>query len=119
MRIFRLIYYCFCRRDGFSRRTARQGRHDGRRAQDYRLSSGCALFVGFGCGVKHARELSREDRWLVRAWVVLFVVMFFNASVSGIIRLHLAVICLSVVALLHIRRAGKVTQVAAYDKELA
>src|SRR5207248_8655309 len=55
-------------------------------------------------------EMSEEDRWLVRAWVVLFVVMFFNASVSGIIRVHLAVIPLTVVALLHIRRACRINQ---------
>jgi predicted histidine transporter YuiF (NhaC family) len=58
-------------------------------------------------------EMSEEDRWLVRAWVVLFVVMFFNASVSGIIRVHLAVIPLTVVALLHIRRACRINQVTA------
>jgi len=54
------------------------------------------------------REMNSEERWLLRAWVALFVVMFFNASVSGIIRLHLAVVCLTAVALLHIRRAWRI-----------
>jgi len=63
--------------------------------------------------VAQQREMSEEDRWLVRAWVVLFVVMFFNSSVSGTIRVHLAVIPLTVVALLHIRRACRVDQIAA------
>jgi hypothetical protein len=63
--------------------------------------------------VAQRREMQDEDRWLVRAWVVLFVVMFFNASVSGMIRVHLAVIPLTVVALMHIRRAGRIDQMAA------
>jgi hypothetical protein len=53
-----------------------------------------------------------EDTWLVWAWVALFVIMFFNASVSGIIRLHLAVIPLCAVALLHIHRACRVNDIA-------
>ena len=61
----------------------------------------------------HQREMQEDDRWLVRAWVVLFVVMFFNASVSGMIRVHLAVIPLTIVALLHIRRACRIEQLAA------
>lgn len=58
--------------------------------------------------VAQQRAMNSDERWLLRAWVVLFVVMFFNASVSGIIRLHLAVICLTAVALLHIRRAWRI-----------
>jgi alpha-1,2-mannosyltransferase len=58
-------------------------------------------------------QMQEEDRWLVRAWVVLFVIMFFNALVSGIIRVHLAAIALSIVALLHIRRACRIDQTAA------
>jgi hypothetical protein len=61
--------------------------------------------------VAQQREMQNEDRWLVRAWVVLFVAMFFNASVSGMIRVHLAVIALSVVAVMHIRRAWRVDRV--------
>ncbi|HEV8378350.1 MAG TPA: glycosyltransferase family 87 protein [Tepidisphaeraceae bacterium] len=61
--------------------------------------------------VARQREMQDEDRWLVRAWVVLFVVMFFNASVSGMIRVHLAVIALSVVAVMHIRRAWRIDRV--------
>jgi hypothetical protein len=75
------------------------------------LSIAAVLFAGEI--VAQQREMSEEDRWLVRAWVVLFVVMFFNASVSGIIRVHLAVIPLTVVALLHIRRACRINQVVA------
>ena len=63
--------------------------------------------------VAQQREMQEDDRWLVRAWVVLFVVMFFNASVSGMIRVHLAVIPLTIVALLHIRRACRIEQLAA------
>ena len=63
--------------------------------------------------VAQRREMQDEDRWLVRGWIVLFVVMFFNASVSGMIRVHLAVIPLTVVALMHIRRAGRIDQMAA------
>jgi len=70
------------------------------------LSVAAVLFAGEM--VSEQRELSAEDRWLVWAWVALFVVMFFNASVSGIICLHLAVISLTAVALLHIRRAWRV-----------
>jgi hypothetical protein len=75
------------------------------------LSVAAVLFAGEI--VAQQRELSDDDRWLVRAWVVLFVIMFFNASVSGMIRVHLAVIALSVVALLHIRRAWRIDRMAA------
>jgi len=78
---------------------------------DYDLLLLAVPAVLFSSGIVQQRELSTEDRWLIRAWIALFVVMFFNASASGIIRLHLAVISLSVVALLHIRRAWKVHQV--------
>jgi alpha-1,2-mannosyltransferase len=75
------------------------------------LSIPAVLFAGEI--VAQRREMTLEERWLVRAWVVLFVVMFFNASVSGMIRVHLAVISLSAVALLHIRRAWRIDRVAA------
>jgi hypothetical protein len=75
------------------------------------LSVAAVLFAGEI--VAQQREMTLEERWLVRAWVVLFVVMFFNASVSGMIRLHLGVIALTVVALLHIRRAWRIDRVAA------
>jgi hypothetical protein len=78
---------------------------------DYDLLLLAVPAVLFASEIVQQRELNAEDRWLIRAWVALFLVMFFNASVSGIIRLHLAVISLSVVALLHIRRAWKVHQV--------
>ncbi len=54
-----------------------------------------------------------EDRWLVGAWVGLFVVMFFNSTLSGILRVHLGGIALSVVAGMQIRRAMRVSEVAA------
>jgi hypothetical protein len=75
------------------------------------LSVAAVLFAGEI--VAQQREMTLEERWLVRAWVVLFVVMFFNASVSGMIRFHLGVIVLTVVALLHIRRAWRIERVAA------
>jgi len=75
------------------------------------LSVAAVLFAGEI--VAQQREMTLEERWLVRAWVVLFVVMFFNASVSGMIRIHLGVIALTVVALLHIRRAWRIDRVAA------
>ncbi len=53
-----------------------------------------------------------EDRWLMGAWVVLFVVMFFNSTLSGILRVHLAGIALTVVAGMQIRRAMRVNEVA-------
>jgi hypothetical protein len=69
------------------------------------LSVAAVLFAAEIVGQR--REMDRPDRWLARAWVVLFVVMFFNASISGVLRVHLAVIPLTVVALMHIRRACK------------
>jgi hypothetical protein len=59
-----------------------------------------------------------EDKWLVRACVSLFGVMFFNASVSGVVRVHLAVIALVVVAVLHIRRAGRVDEVVVSENRI-
>jgi hypothetical protein len=79
---------------------------------DYDLLLLSVAAVLFASELLAQREMTVEDRWLVRAWVALFVVMFFNASVSGVIRVHLAVIALSVVALLHIRRAWRIERVA-------
>jgi hypothetical protein len=62
--------------------------------------------------VGQSSAMSDEDKWLVGTWVVLFVVMFFNASVSGVIRVHLAVIPLIGLAMLHIRRAWTAGPVA-------
>jgi hypothetical protein len=62
--------------------------------------------------VARPQQIVEEDRWLAGAWVVLFAVMFFNASVSGFLRVHLAVIPLTILAVMHVCRAMRASEAA-------
>ncbi|MDP9172426.1 MAG: DUF2029 domain-containing protein [Planctomycetota bacterium] len=71
------------------------------------VSIGVVVYAADRQRTAHLSQISMEDRWLVRVWVILFITLEFGAMIAGHTRVHPVVPLVSIIAVLLIRRALK------------